>query len=47
MHEFWTIPTANIMDTRLQNHKIMVVGEYEMQTFEVVVVVVVVSFVFV
>ena len=39
MHEFWTILAANMMYTRLQNYKIMVIGEHGIQTFEVVVVV--------
>ena len=39
MHEFWTIPTANMRYTRLQNYTNMVVGKHGIQTFKVVVVV--------
>ena len=39
MHEFWTIPTSNMTYIRLQNYANMVVGKHEIQTFEVVVVV--------
>ena len=39
MHEFWTISTANMMYTRLQNYTKAVIDEHEMQTFEDVVVV--------
>ena len=39
MHEFWTIPTANMMYTRLQNYMSMVVGKHGIQAFEVEVVV--------
>jgi hypothetical protein len=42
MHEFWTIPIANVMYTCSQNYTNMVVGEHGIQTFEVVVVVVLV-----
>ena len=35
MHEFWTISTANMTYTRLQNYIDMVVGEHEIQTFNV------------
>ena len=38
MHEFWKIPIVNIMSTRLQVYTNLVVGEHEIQTFEVVVV---------
>ena len=47
MHEFGTIPTTNVTYTRSQNYTNMVVGEHGLQTFEVVVVVVVVFDVFV
>ena len=39
MHDFWTIPTANMMYTRLQNYTDMVFGKHGKQTFEGVVVV--------
>ena len=39
MHEFWTIPSTNMMYTRLQNYTNMMVGEHGIQTFEVVIVV--------
>ena len=39
MHDFWTIPPPDMRYTRLQNYTNMMVGEYEIQTFEVVVVV--------
>ena len=39
MHEFWTISTTNMMSTRLQNYSKMVCGKHGIQTFEVVVVV--------
>ena len=42
MREFWTISTANLMYTRLQNHTNMAVSEHGIQTFKVMVVVVVV-----
>ena len=32
MHEFWTIPTAMMMYTRLQNYTTMVVDEHRIQT---------------
>ena len=38
MHEFWTNPTVIMTYTRSQNYTNMVVGEHGMQTFEVVVV---------
>ena len=38
MHDFWTISTATMMYTRSQNYTNMVVGEHGIQTFEVVVV---------
>ena len=38
MHEVWTIPTANMTYTRLQNYTNMMVGEHGIQTFGVVVV---------
>jgi hypothetical protein len=37
MHDFWTIPTANMTYTRLQNYTNMVVGKHGIQIFEVVV----------
>ena len=37
MHDFWTIPTVNMTYTRLQNYTNMVVGKHRIQTFEVVV----------
>lgn len=39
MLEYWTIPTANITYTILQNYTTMVVGKDEIQPFEVKVVV--------
>ena len=39
MQEFWAIPTANMMYTRLQNYTNMMVGEHGIQTFEIMVVV--------
>ena len=39
MHEIGSIPTTNMMYTRLQNYTNMVVGKHELHTFEVVVVV--------
>ena len=43
-HDFWTIPSANMTFTRSQQNYTtsVLVGEHEVQTFEVVVVVVVV-----
>ena len=38
MHEIWTIPTTNMMYTRSQNYTNMVIGEYVIQTLEVVIV---------
>ena len=38
MHDFWTISTATMMYTRSQNYTNMVVGEHGIQTFEVVIV---------
>ena len=38
MHEFWTILTANMTYTKLQNYTNMLVGEHEIQTFKVMVV---------
>ena len=38
MHEFWTNSTTNMMYTRSQNYTSMVVGQHGIQTFEVVVV---------
>jgi hypothetical protein len=35
MHECWTIPTANMPYTRLQNYTNMVVEKHEIQTFSV------------
>ena len=37
MHECWTILTTNIVYTRLQNYTITTFGTYEIQTFKVVV----------
>ena len=34
MHEFWTISTANMRYTRLQNYTRMVVGKHGIQAFE-------------
>ena len=39
MSEFWTIPTTNVLYTRSQNCTNMVVGEHGIQTFKVVLVV--------
>lgn len=39
MHESWTNPTTNMMYTGSQNYRNMVDGEHRMQTFETVVVV--------
>ena len=39
MHEFWTVPTANMTYTRSQNYTNTVAGEHGIQTFGVVVVV--------
>ena len=39
MHVFWTIPTSNMTYTRVQTYTNMVVGEFGIQIFEVVVVV--------
>ena len=36
MHEFWTIPMANMMCTRSQNYTNKVVGKHGLQTFEFV-----------
>ena len=44
MHEFWTIPTTDMTYIRLQNYTNMMVGKNGTQTFEVVVVVVLLSF---
>ena len=41
MREIWTIPTTNITYTRSQNYTNLVVGKHEIQTFKVMVVVVV------
>ena len=38
MHEVWTISTANMTYTRLQNYTNMMVDEHGIQTFGVVVV---------
>ena len=35
MPGFWTIPTATMTYTRLQNYTNMMVGEHEIQTFKV------------
>ena len=43
MHDFWTIPTASMTYTRSQNYTNMVVGEHGIQTFKVVVVVLLIS----
>jgi hypothetical protein len=39
MHDFWTIPTTNMVYTRLQNYINMVVDKHEIKIFKVVVVV--------
>ena len=39
MHEFWSIPPANVMYTRLQNHTNMMVSEHGIKTFEVMIIV--------
>jgi hypothetical protein len=39
MHEIWTNSTVNMTYTRSQNYTNMMVGEHEIQSFEVVVVV--------
>ena len=39
MYDSWTISTAYMLYTRLQNHTNMMVGKHGIQTFEVVVVV--------
>ena len=36
MHEFWTLPTANMTYIKSQNCTNMVIGEHEIQTIEVV-----------
>jgi hypothetical protein len=41
MLDFWTIPTANMAYIESQNYFNMVVGKYEIQIFEVVMVVLV------
>ena len=38
MHEFWTIPTSNMTYTRTHNYTNMVGGEHGIQTFKVLVV---------
>ena len=38
-HDYWTIPTANMMYTRSQNYTMMVVGKHGIHTFKVMVVV--------
>ena len=44
MHEFWIIPTANVMYTRSQKYTNMVVGERGIQSFKVVLLLLLVSF---
>ena len=39
MHEFWTIPTTKIANTRSENHANTVVHKHGTQTFKVVIVV--------
>ena len=39
MHEFWTIPIANMTYMGSQNYTNMLVGEHGIQTFEFVIVV--------
>ena len=39
MHEIWIVPSANMMYTRSKNYINLVIGEHKMQTFKVVVVV--------
>jgi hypothetical protein len=39
MREFWTMPTANMMYTQSQNYTNMLVGEHGIQTFELVIVI--------
>jgi hypothetical protein len=39
MNEFWTIPTADMTYTRLQNYTNVMVGKHGIQTFKVMVVV--------
>ena len=39
MHEYWTILTVNMMYTRSQSYTNVVVGRHGMQTFEIVIVV--------
>ena len=41
MHEFWTIHIVNMMYNTSQNYTNMMVGEHGIQTFEVVIVVVI------
>jgi hypothetical protein len=38
MHEFWTIPIDNLTYIRLQNYTNFMVGKHRIQTFNVVVV---------
>ena len=35
MHDFYTIPAANMTYTRSQNYTNMMIGKYGLQTFEV------------
>ena len=38
MHEFWTIPSFNMPYTRSQNYTNMVISEHGVQTFEAMVI---------
>ena len=38
MHEFWTISTVNMTYNMSQNYTNMMVDEHEIQTFEVVII---------
>ena len=44
MYEFWKISTVNMPYTRLQNHTNIIVGEYEIQTLRIVIVVLLLLF---
>ena len=39
VHEFWKMPTANMTYTRLQNYTNLMVGKHGIQTFEVMIVI--------
>ena len=39
MHQFWTVPTVNMTYTRSQDYTNMVVDKHGIQTFKIVVVV--------